>query len=75
MSARLDQVIENTKKLSSHERATLARCLIFSLEQQHDEDVDAAWADLTDRRAHEIESGTVEAISWDDIKNRLMHSS
>lgn len=75
MSARLDQVIEKTKEFSANERATLARCLISSLEQQHDEDVDAAWADLADRRTEEIESGKVEAISWDDIKNRLKHSS
>lgn len=75
MSARFDQAIEKTKELSTHERAALARCLIFSLEQEHDEGVDAAWADLADRRTHEIESGKVETISWEDIKNRLKHSS
>ena len=75
MSAKFDQIIEKAKELSVHERATLARRLIFSLERQRDEDVDAAWADLADRRTQEIASGTVEAISWDDIKNRLKRSS
>lgn len=34
---RLEQVIQETKRLSANDRALLVHCLISSLETQHDE--------------------------------------
>jgi len=37
-----------------------------------DPDVEAAWAQEAERRWHEIESGTVATIPWEDVKARLL---
>ncbi len=64
----IKQIIENTKHLSSKERALVAHCLISSLETRQDEGVDEAWAELAEKRYEELISGQVEPVSWEDIK-------
>ena len=46
--------------LPSEERAHLARVLIESLDEQPE--LDPAWLDEAERRAAELESGTVQSI-------------
>ena len=75
MTMKLEQVLEETKGLSANDRALLAHCLISSLETQHDEDVDAAWSSLAEQRIDELESGKVQAVSWEEIKGQLKRSS
>jgi len=65
------QAIETTKSLSPHDKALLAHCLISSLETVQDENVDRAWAELSEKRYTEIVSGTVGAVSWESIKNSV----
>ena len=64
----LKQVIEGVKYLTPHERALVARCLIFSLETEQDEDIDFAWAELAEKRYLELLSGTVKPVYWEEIK-------
>ena len=71
MSAAFKQVIENIKDLSLDERALVAHCLISSLESRQDEGVDEAWAELSEKRLMELQSGEVSGISWADIKNKV----
>ena len=71
MSVKFKQIIENIKKLSAEERALVAHCLISSLETIQDEGVDEAWADLAEKRFTDLESGTVNGIPWQDIKQGL----
>ena len=71
MSAKMKQVIEELKDLSAKERALLAHCLISSLEQQQDDGVDQAWAELAEKRYSELESGAVQAVTWDKIKKEI----
>ncbi len=71
MSASFKQVIENIKGLSVEERALVAHCLISSLESQHDDGVDEAWAVLAEERFLELESGIVKGISWLEIKEKV----
>lgn len=68
---RLEQAIQETKRLSANDRALLAHCLISSLETQHDEGVDTAWSALAEKRVDEIETGEVQAVSWKEIKDQL----
>jgi len=68
MSAVFQQVIENIESLSSDEKALVAHCLISSLETKHDDSVDEAWAKLAQKRFNELESGTVNGISWGELK-------
>ena len=71
MSAALNQVIENIKMLSSDEKALVAHCLISSLDEKQDDEVEQAWADLADRRLAELTSGEVKGVSWNDIKQKI----
>ncbi len=72
MSAALKQVIENIENLSAAERALVAHCLIASLEVQHDDNVDQAWAELAQERFAELTSGAVKGVSWEEMKKRIM---
>lgn len=69
MSAIFKQVIENIGELSSDERALVAHCLISSLETTPENGVDRAWAKLAEKRYSELESGTVEGATWQEIKS------
>ena len=65
------QVIENMKELSSDERAFVAHCLISSLENKQDDGVDEAWLELAEKRFSELESGSVQGVTWDEIKKDI----
>ena len=71
MSAVFKQVIQDIGELSSDEKALVAHCLISSLETKHDDSVDVAWGELAEKRFLELESGAVEGVSWDEIKNKV----
>ncbi|MCP3665588.1 MAG: addiction module protein [Gammaproteobacteria bacterium] len=71
MSSAFKQVIENIENLSSDEKALVAHCLISSLEVKHDDSVDQAWGELAQQRFTELESGAVNGVSWNEIKNRI----
>lgn len=71
MSNKMQQVLENIKELSLHERATLAHCLISSLDQANDDGVDEAWAELAEGRFAQLQSGEITAVTWDQIKNSI----
>ena len=71
MSVDIQQVIEKVKLLSAQDRALVAHCLISSLETQHDQGVDQAWAQLAEKRHAELISGHVKSVSWEDIKKRV----
>ena len=71
MSANFKQIIDGVKQLNAHERALIAHCLISSLEANQDEGVDLAWAKLAEKRYNELISGTINSVSWEDIKNKI----
>ena len=71
MSVALKQVIEKIENLSSAEKALVAHCLISSLEVKHDDSVDEEWGRLAQQRFSDLESGTVQSVSWDTIKNKV----
>ena len=71
MSTKMKQIIEEIKELSAQERALIAHCLISSLENKQDEDVENLWGELAEKRLNEIETGTVQAKSWSEIRKRI----
>lgn len=73
MSLKVKEVMDSIKSLSSDERATLAHCLITSLDQpSNDQGVDEAWQQLVEQRLIALESGAVQGVSWDQLKNEVM---
>jgi putative addiction module component (TIGR02574 family) len=71
MSVTFKQVVENIKSLSAGERALVAHCLISSLETTQENGVDEAWADLAEQRYLALQSGAVQGLSWEEIKNEV----
>ncbi len=71
MSTTLQEMMETLRRLPAEERAWLAHCLIASLETGEDEAVEAAWAELAERRLREIESGAVQTMSWQQVKRHI----
>ncbi len=64
----VQQVIESTKCLNAKEKATLAHCLISSLETRQDEGVEQEWGELAERRFAELMNGKVDPITWKELK-------
>ena len=52
----------------------MVHCLISSLESKQDDGVDDAWAELAETRLLELESGEVQGVSWEAIKQQVISS-
>lgn len=71
MSTKMKLILENIKEMTADEKAFVAHCLISSLEEKQDEDVDNAWAEVVEKRFSELKSGAVNGITWEDIKKNI----
>jgi putative addiction module component (TIGR02574 family) len=65
-----ERVLATALRLTRPERARIAEELLASLEEP-DELVAEAWAQELDRRSRELEDGSVVAIPWEDVRDRL----
>ena len=68
-------LLKQALDLNEKDRAMLAGILIESLEEKPDEDLDAVWRAEVAHRVSELESGDIKAISWDEVKTRLMQKN
>jgi putative addiction module component (TIGR02574 family) len=71
MSRDLKNLIRESAELLECDRATLAGILIESLDPKPTPEVRPAWSSEIARRVQEIESGSVELVSWDDVRAEL----
>ena len=71
MPDKIKRILENIKTLSPHEKAILAHCLISSLDDVNEENVDDAWLQIAESRFAQLESGAVKPVSWEEIKLTL----
>lgn len=72
MSRTFIDVWKEAADLSESDRASLAGLLIESLEGEPDAEVEAAWAVEIERRVAEMESGKVQGIPWEQVRQRLL---
>jgi putative addiction module component (TIGR02574 family) len=63
----IDQALQRPEK----ERALIAERLISSLDSTTDKDVEFAWQDEIEKRLKEIDSGIVQCIPWEDVREQL----
>ena len=70
MSVLLEQVRNEALSLSTAERRKLIHDLVDSLSAQGDSATEAAWDDEIARRILEVEEGTVECVSHDEVMAR-----
>jgi putative addiction module component (TIGR02574 family) len=64
------ELLQKALGLPENERAEMAGNLIASLDRKIDPDVDAAWQEEIARRAHEVRSGKVKTIAWDEVERK-----
>src|ERR1019366_8315822 len=76
MTQEARELLQKALALPDNERAELAGNLISSLDGTVDPDVDAAWQQEVVRRLHEVQSGKVGTISWEEVQQKgrtLLH--
>ena len=71
----IDSIIDQALQQPERERARIAERLISSLEQTTDFDVELAWQKEIGKRLEEIDSGAVECVPWEDVRNKLYENA
>jgi putative addiction module component (TIGR02574 family) len=71
MVASKDDIFRTALTLPEAERADLIGALIDSLDAESEAGVEEAWRMEIERRAREVDSGAVQSIPWDIVKERL----
>lgn len=66
-----NNLLKEALKLPPEARAALAASLLDSLDQEVDENAEAAWQVEIDRRLKELDSGTVKPISWSEARRKI----
>jgi putative addiction module component (TIGR02574 family) len=72
MTDQATRILEEALRLPPEARAAIAGRLMESLDEQVDEDAEAAWAREIARRLQEVDSGNVAAIPWPEARRRIL---
>ncbi|HEY8009517.1 MAG TPA: addiction module protein [Rudaea sp.] len=71
MAASVTELFVEASELAESDRAALAGLLLESLESPPEVGIEAAWVEEVERRVKQIELGEVEAVSWEEVRERL----
>lgn len=69
--ASAEKILADALELDERDRARVAQELLRSLERGADDGVVDAWTDELQRRLREVEDGSVELLSLDEVKRRM----
>ena len=69
-----EEVFRRALGLDASDRTELVGLLIDSLDPETEQGAEAAWLQEIDRRARELDSGTVQTIPWEIARERLMRA-
>ena len=72
MNSSTSDLFRKALALDESERAELAGVLIESLDSEKDSGVEAAWLEEIERRIKELDSGQVEGIPWEEVRERIL---
>ena len=64
-------LLEQALSLPEHDRARIAARLLESLDEETQDDVDAAWAAEIERRCAAVDAGTLSTSDWKDVRARI----
>lgn len=64
-------ILKQALELKEEERAELASLLIESLDEPAEEGIEAAWAMEIERRMADLDSGSANTLSWNEVRERL----
>ncbi len=71
MSSDPSKLLEEALKLPPNARAALAGSLLESLDQEVDEDAEAAWEAEIARRVEELDSKSTRPIPWSEARRKI----
>ena len=74
MAISREDLFRKALALDESDRAELVGLLIDSLDPETEQGVEAAWLQEIDRRARELDSGTVQTIPWEIARERLLRA-
>lgn len=66
-----NHLLKEALKLPPKARAALAGSLLDSLDQEVDEDAEAAWHTEIDRRLKKLDSAKVKPIPWSEARRKI----
>ena len=72
MAISREEVFRKALGLDASDRTELVGLLIDSLDPETEQGAEAAWLQEIDRRARELDSGTVQTIPWEIARERLL---
>ncbi len=75
MALSRDEILRKAPSLPEQDRADLIGALIESLDVETEEGVEETWRSEIERRAKELDSGTVQSIPWEVVKARLSRAT
>jgi putative addiction module component (TIGR02574 family) len=75
MTRGVEDLFQEAIQLPERDRAVLADRLIQTLDRSVDPGVEAAWSEEIARRVAELDAGSVETISWEDVREDLNRSN
>jgi putative addiction module component (TIGR02574 family) len=74
MAISREEVFRKALGLDVSDRTELVGLLIDSLDPETEQGAEAAWLQEIDRRARELDSGTVQTIPWEIARERLLRA-
>ena len=75
MDPEIQRILEEAKRLTPLQRATLAVSLLENLEESSVPDAEKAWDAEADRRLEELKSGRAREIPWDEARDLILGES
>ena len=72
MGSDAKKILEEALRLPQEARAALAGSLLDSLDEQVDEDAEAAWDAEMVRRLGELKSGSARAVPWSEARRQIL---
>lgn len=72
MTRETEEILKKALALSPEARWALVGRLLDSLDQEVDDDADAAWEAEIARRLDDLEAGRAELVPWAEVRRRLL---
>jgi len=70
-----DEILDKALRQPETDRARIAEALIASLDSQSDREVELAWQHEINNRLHEIDTGTIKCVPWEEVRDLLYRNA
>lgn len=71
MASNIAHVLKEALAMTPSERATIAHCLIASIEDTIDKNVEEEWLEIAQKRLDELKNNKVNTVCWNEIKEQI----